>query len=528
MNQTEIKSEKETIYFILSVIFSITVYLFILFMTQLLGIIILLAIFFLLTFYKLISLGSIKGNGVKITESQFPDIHQKLVHYCQEMNIKKVPDMFVIESMGILNAFATRFWGNNMVVIYSEAFELARQQNEEELDFIIAHELAHIKHHHVWKSILVTPARLIPILSQAYSRACEYTCDREATYIIQNPEAAKRALTILGIGKVLFKDVNTVAYRQQIETESHFGVWLSEIFSSHPLTPKRIQSIALFSGSTDGYVYEQRYGPIITGLATCFGIYILIIILIPIGLTVSSFVYGDSSASSVDEREEADRDPGPSSQQAMSTIEEDEQYEEVSKEEDEFEYEYKRTELFDPILMSDYQSLETLINDGADLEEADELGYTALQYSIQFDSPTAFHLLLNAGADPNSQSSTDHALQTAIFYENKAAVNKLIEYGADVNMLNDYDVSPLVYSIQYEYFTITELLLENDADPNLMAMGTTPLYFALELEDFETAILLLDYGADPSIVDDYDEDILTITGFETAEALYEELESLIR
>ncbi|MFA9456481.1 M48 family metallopeptidase [Halalkalibacter sp. AB-rgal2] len=524
MNQTEIKSEKETIYFILSIIFSMIVYLFILILTQLLGVAILLAIFFLLTFYNFISLGFIKGNGVKITESQFPDIHQKLVHYCQEMNIKRVPDMFVIESMGILNAFATRFWGNDMVVIYSEAFELARQQNEEELDFIIAHELAHIKHHHVRKSILVTPARLIPILSQAYSRACEYTCDREATYIIQNPEAAKRALTILGVGKILFKDVNTVAYRQQIETESHVAVWLSEIFSSHPLTPKRIQSIALFSGTTDGYVYEQRNGPIISGLAICFGIYALILMLIPIGLTVSSFVYGDQLSSSVDEGVEVDRDPGTSSQPAISTVEEDEQYEETSEE----EYEYDRTDLFDPILMSDYKLLETLINDGADLEETDDFGYTALQYAIQFDSPTAFYILLDAGADPNSQSSPDRPLQTAIFYENEIAVRKLIEYGADVNMLNDYDVSPLVYSIQYEYLEMTELLLENDANPNLMAMGTTPLYFAMELEDYETTLLLLDYGADPTIVDDYDEDILTLTGFETAEDLYEEIESFIR
>ena len=95
-----------------------------------------------------------------------------------------------------------------MVVIYSEVFELAREQGEAELDFIIAHELSHVKRRHVWKNILIMPAQFIPFLSQAYSRSCEYTCDREAAYYIQNGMAAKQALTILGVGKKLYSEVN--------------------------------------------------------------------------------------------------------------------------------------------------------------------------------------------------------------------------------------------------------------------------------------------------------------------------------
>ena len=174
-------------------------------------------------------LGSIRGNGIRISEKQFPDVYERVVSLSSKMDLKKVADVFVINSEGAFNAFATRFLGRNMVVIYSEVFELAREHGEAELDIIIAHELSHVKRRHVWKNILIMPAQFIPFLSQAYSRSCEYTCDREAAYYIQNGAAAKHALTILGVGKKLYTEVNENAYLEQIHTESNVAVWLSEI-----------------------------------------------------------------------------------------------------------------------------------------------------------------------------------------------------------------------------------------------------------------------------------------------------------
>ncbi|WP_353625753.1 M48 family metalloprotease, partial [Bacillus sp. JCM 19041] len=105
-----------------------------------------------------------------------------------------------------------------MILVTSDVFDLAREAGEAELDFIIAHELAHVKRNHVWKNILITPARFIPLLSEAYSRSCEYTCDRAAAFYTNNAAASKRALAIFGVGKRLSLEVNEELYRQQIET----------------------------------------------------------------------------------------------------------------------------------------------------------------------------------------------------------------------------------------------------------------------------------------------------------------------
>ena len=125
-------------------------------------------------------LGSIRGSGVQIHERQFPDVYERVQVLAKQMGLKKVPDVFVVQSEGALNAFATRFLGRDMVVLYSEVFELARERGQDELDFLITHELAHVKRRHVWKNLMILPARLIPFLSSAYSRSCEYTCDRQA------------------------------------------------------------------------------------------------------------------------------------------------------------------------------------------------------------------------------------------------------------------------------------------------------------------------------------------------------------
>ncbi|WP_078394473.1 hypothetical protein [Shouchella patagoniensis] len=83
-----------------------------------------------------------------------------------------------------------------------------------------------------------------------------------ATFYTNNVVASKRALAIFGVGKRLSLELNEDLYRQQIETESNGAVWLSEVLSTHPTLPKRIQSIVVFSNDREGQMYVQRGGAI--------------------------------------------------------------------------------------------------------------------------------------------------------------------------------------------------------------------------------------------------------------------------
>ncbi len=241
---------KEEMYFSIRLAISIALYALIAFMiakafsSPVLG-----AQFFVLSFYVGLILlylfvsmgllvGYIKGNAVKITQNQFPEAYSILEMQCERLGIDKIPSAYILQSGGVLNAFATKFIGRNYVVIYSEIFELAYEQGQDALEFVIGHELGHIKRNHITKRLYLLPSAIIPFLSPAYSRACEYTCDNIGQAL--NHNGAREGLLVLAAGKTLYKKVNIAEYINEEREESGFWKWFSEKVSSHPNLPKRV------------------------------------------------------------------------------------------------------------------------------------------------------------------------------------------------------------------------------------------------------------------------------------------------
>jgi Zn-dependent protease with chaperone function len=407
MKTPNLTSDRETVYFVLSIIVSIFIYIFA--AVSIIGIGIAVSIFAVILYANLIMLGSIRGNGIRIQQNQFPDVYERVVTLSKAMGLKRVPEVFIVQSEGALNAFATRFLGRDMVVIYSEVFELARQGGAAELDFIIAHELSHIKRRHVWKNILLVPASFIPFLSQAYSRSCEYTCDREAAYYTQDGIAAKRALTILGSGKDLYLDVNEQAYLEQIKSESNVAVWLSEILSSHPRLPKRIQAVGRFMNVEGTPSYTQNQGKIALGAALLFGgmfgVYLLTIMLFSAGTVVyAKFIpnlFGDPSCE--EESEGAVQGETP---------------------------------LMTATFKGDVEEVKALLIENPDLEARDAEGSTALSYAVLSGENEIAQVLLDAGADPDSQDNYSSVLMDALMNENYELASMLYKYGADPALKN--------------------------------------------------------------------------------------------
>lgn len=401
MKTPNLTSDRETIYFILSVIFSIFVY--IIAAVSIIGIAIAVGLLAVMFYLNIMMLGSIRGNGIRIHESQFSDVYSRVISLSSEMGLKKVPDVFIVQSEGALNAFATRFLGRDMVVIYSEVFELARQGGAAELDFIIAHELSHIKRRHVWKNILLVPANFIPFLSQAYSRSCEYTCDREAAYYTKNGVAAKRALTILGVGKDLYSEVSEQAYLEQIQSESNVAVWLSEVLSTHPRLPKRIQAVGKFMGVEGTPFYVSNHGKIALGATLLFGgmfgVYISTILLFSVG----GLVYGSLLPTAFSEEIS---DAG-----TLSEID-------------------GQTPLMIAVDEVNYKVVDELIMNGENLEAQDSEGFTALGYAVYNGDTRMAEKLLQAGADPNSHHDYSTVLLDALYNENYELASLLYEYGA--------------------------------------------------------------------------------------------------
>ena len=189
---------------------------------------------------QLFLVGHIRGNAIKINQKQFPEIYEILVSQSERLGLKKVPAMYLLQNDGVLNAFATKFVGRNYVVIYSAILAAAYQEGRSAVEFIIGHELGHIKRNHVGflKSFFLLPASFIPFLGAAYSRACEYTCDSIGYALC--PEGAAKGLLILAAGTSLYKKINIDELLLTAQSEKGFVTWFAEIFSSHPHGTNRL------------------------------------------------------------------------------------------------------------------------------------------------------------------------------------------------------------------------------------------------------------------------------------------------
>jgi Zn-dependent protease with chaperone function len=197
-------------------------------------------------------IGHIRANGVRVKETQFSMLHRAVVRHTASLGMTSTPDVFIVQAGGLLNAFATRFLGRDFVVLYSDVVAMAETGGEAMVGFIVAHELAHVQRGHLRKRAYVLPARLVPYLGAAYSRACEYTCDRFAAYC--QPDGAVDGLLALAAGPQLYRHVNVAEYAGQARTETGFWVRRAELVSSHPSLPKRIS--ALIDAGTDVPAYS--------------------------------------------------------------------------------------------------------------------------------------------------------------------------------------------------------------------------------------------------------------------------------
>jgi Zn-dependent protease with chaperone function len=246
---------KEKQYYRIALVFSMIVYalvLFILFSTMGLGRRGLsgIAVLFVLALYGFLIwagiavfqgyfVARIRKNAVKIGERQFGEVHAMVKSMAAEMGMAKVPEVYLLEAGGALNAFATKLFSRDFVVIYSDIFELAYGKGEDALRFVIAHELGHVHRKHLRGRWKILPGFVIPFLAMAYSRACELTCDRYGK--AYGKPAGNQGLLLLAAGKELYEKANEEEIVRQLEDETGFFMWLAEVNATHPGIARRVK-----------------------------------------------------------------------------------------------------------------------------------------------------------------------------------------------------------------------------------------------------------------------------------------------
>lgn len=165
------------------------------------------------------------GSHLKVTKEAYPIIYEYLEDACRILDVKQIPELYIEWSYNI-NA-CTVGSENPIIVINSGLIDLC---DDDEIMFVIGHELGHIKSnhmlYHMMAQVLNVIVSMIPFGDVAsaplqyalyyWNRMSEFTADRAGLLCCQNKDAAIRAfMKMAGVPIKQFNDMHYGTFIQQ-------------------------------------------------------------------------------------------------------------------------------------------------------------------------------------------------------------------------------------------------------------------------------------------------------------------------
>lgn len=184
----------------------------------------------------------LKSEAVLVNEQQLPELYSTYKEVCEQLGVTKMPELYVTQAGGALNAFATRHAERNFVTLFSDIVE-SYGQSSDEIRFLLGHELGHIKNRHILKRLFLFPGLILPLLGPAYNRACETSCDYYGSFVAKNMDGALRAMMVLSGGKHIGKTMSPQTFSEQYKNHRGFFVSWHELISGYPTFSQRVANL---------------------------------------------------------------------------------------------------------------------------------------------------------------------------------------------------------------------------------------------------------------------------------------------
>ncbi|MAD45363.1 MAG: hypothetical protein CMI02_19630 [Oceanospirillaceae bacterium] len=199
------------------------------------------------------------GNSLRISQKMAPDLFQRVTSAQQKLGLEDKDIELYIYNSPEPNASCAYTGGDNIILTFSSGLLMSMSQDE--LNFVIGHELGHALFHHYalpTHSILegksLTASEAMKVMS--WSRRAEISADRAGVYVCQNPSAAISSFLKLSCGVAHpIIEFDLKEYSSQIQDLSELANSLedtSHCYSSHPFNPIRVMAVDLY-GQSDRY-----------------------------------------------------------------------------------------------------------------------------------------------------------------------------------------------------------------------------------------------------------------------------------
>jgi len=193
--------------------------------------------------------------AVHVTQTTAPEV-DKLIQVCTR-RLQPGPVEVYVSREQQLNAYTFGITSPKMIVLYAPLFDI---MDEDEMAFVVGHEMGHITLGHTWLNTILggmagIPASfgaaiLLTVVFRSWNRACEYSADRAGMLACKNPSKAISALLKLVSGERQLGQADMAHLIRLLDREDDtLDGQFSEILSSHPLVIKRINQIREYATS---------------------------------------------------------------------------------------------------------------------------------------------------------------------------------------------------------------------------------------------------------------------------------------
>jgi Zn-dependent protease with chaperone function len=209
------------------------------------------------------------ASSVLVSEQQLPDLHQALIEACRILDLD--PPQLYVRQHPAPNAYTLAIRGNKpFIVVHTSLLDLLTL---EEIQAVIGHELGHLKCDHgvylTLANLLVLAAGQVSpwgqVLAQGlqnqlmeWIRCAEFTCDRAALLVAQDPKVVASVLMKLAGGSPkIAQQLNVEAFIEQARSYDQgvmddLGNAIKQLQTaqlSHPLPVLRAREIDRWASS---------------------------------------------------------------------------------------------------------------------------------------------------------------------------------------------------------------------------------------------------------------------------------------
>lgn len=219
----------------------------------------------------------LRGSNFKVTAESCPELYNQVKDIANVLDVRDFPEIYT-EWGYYINAYTTGYKKDTLLTIYSGAVDLL---TKEQLDYIIGHELGHIKSNHVLYHVMaemftnwftqfpIASDLIMPLrIGLAYwNRMSEFTADRAGLLACQNPDVAiNSVIKMAGVPQKYFNSINRNAFLEQAKEfdELLSGAEaviknISVLDNTHPWTVLRAAELIKWVESGDYDAIIQKY-----------------------------------------------------------------------------------------------------------------------------------------------------------------------------------------------------------------------------------------------------------------------------